>query len=108
MFLAEQILSASVQGYWLLMLETASILALMAGGAWALVRFGGSRLRRMGGERRMRVIERLVLEPRRSVYLIDVDGEMMLVGVSEGSVRLLGKIQDAKTKMPGETNQEAP
>ena len=37
----------------------------------------------------MKIIERLVLEPRRSLHLVEVDGEILLVGTSEHSVQLL-------------------
>jgi flagellar biogenesis protein FliO len=37
----------------------------------------------------MKLVERLTLEPRRSLYLVEVDGKAMLVGASERGVELL-------------------
>jgi flagellar biogenesis protein FliO len=41
------------------------------------------------GARRMKILERLVLEPRRALHLVEVDGQTMLVGTSEQGVELL-------------------
>ncbi|MCU0664203.1 MAG: flagellar biosynthetic protein FliO [Myxococcota bacterium] len=41
------------------------------------------------GARRIKILERLVLEPRRALHLVEVDGQTMLVGTSEQGVELL-------------------
>ena len=84
----EQALAVSWQDYGIFILETLGALLIIALGAWAVVRFGGPRLNRNKGGR-MKVIERLALEPRRSIYLVEVDQETLLLGVSEGSVQLV-------------------
>jgi flagellar biosynthetic protein FliO len=89
MFLVGQTLAGSWQSYGIFILQTVAVLAVIALAAWGIVRFGGHRLGRGKGEHRMRVVERLGLEPKRSIYLIEVDGKSLLIGVSEGSVRLL-------------------
>jgi flagellar biogenesis protein FliO len=38
----------------------------------------------------MRVLERLVLEPRRCLYLVEIDGAQLVVGVSEHGVAFHG------------------
>ena len=106
MLLAEHICAASLQGYWILVLKTVLVLALIAGGAWAVVRFGGSRLKRFSGPRRMRVIEKLALEPRRSIYMIDIDGKTIVVGVSDMSIRLLTNTARAEIRSPSDPNRE--
>lgn len=69
-----------------LVAKSALVLALVALAAWAAARFLGPRLALRRGDARMRVVERLALEPRRNLYLVDVDGELLVVGVSEHGV----------------------
>ena len=69
-----------------LVAKSALVLALVALAAWAAARFLGPRLAARRGNARMRVVERLALEPRRNLYLVDVDGELLVVGVSEHGV----------------------
>ena len=101
--LTPQQLGQSWQGYGIFILETLAALALIAVCAWAVVRFGGARIRGRMKTGRLKIVERLVLEPRRSVYLIEVDGKPLLIGASEGSVRLLKSlIPDEAADSPGE------
>lgn len=68
------------------------VLGILAGGLWAVRRFEIrlpqkwlSGFTSSGGERRLELVERLVLDPRRSVALIRKDGqEHMLVISPEG------------------------
>lgn len=76
-------------GYGLFILETVIALLVIAAAGWAVVRFSAGRLLSGRGNRRMKIIERLVLEPRRSLHLVEVDGEILLVGTSDHSVQLL-------------------
>jgi flagellar protein FliO/FliZ len=50
--------------------------------------------------KRMRVVERIQLEPRRSLYLVDVDGEEMLLSASEGGVQALERPTAAAAAVP--------
>ncbi len=84
MFLAQ-----SWQSYGIFILETLVALSVVALAAWAAVYFGRTRFGKGGKSGRMRIVERLVLEPRRSIYLIEVDGQTLLVSSAEGSVRVL-------------------
>ena len=96
MFFTTQIGATAASGYGLFLVQTLAGLAVIALAAWAVVRFGGPRLRAGRRRGRMRVIERLPLEPRRSLYLVRVDGEELLVGASEGAVRLVREIGPAE------------
>lgn len=68
------------------------VLGILAGGLWAVRRFEIrlpqkwlSGFTSVGGERRLELVERLVLDPRRSIALISKDGqEHMLVISPEG------------------------
>jgi len=71
------------------LLKALAVLAAILLAAWAFRRFAAPRLGLRPAAGRMRVVERLPLEPRRSLYLVEVDGVAHLIGVSEGSVRLL-------------------
>jgi flagellar protein FliO/FliZ len=53
---------------------------------------------RSGGH--IRVVERCFLEPRRSVYLLEVGGRCFLVGVGEGAMSLLAELD--RTALPTE------
>ena len=82
-------------GYGLFILETLIALAVIAFAGWAVVRFSGQRLLQGQKNRRMRLVERLVLEPRRAIHLVELDGETLLIGTSEHSVRLLKKVRSS-------------
>ena len=84
------------------MLETIAALAIIAAAGWAVVRFGGARFGVRGKNRRMKLLERLVLEPRRSVHLVEVDGETLLIGTSERSVHLLKMIPGRGAEDPSD------
>jgi flagellar biosynthetic protein FliO len=43
----------------------------------------------------MRVVGRLALEPRRSIYLVEVGGRCFLVGVGDGPMTMLGEVDKA-------------
>jgi len=40
----------------------------------------------------MRVVGRLALEPRRSIYLVEVGGRCFMVGVGDGPMTMLGEV----------------
>lgn len=75
--------------YGIFLLETVVVLALVCVLAWAVIRFGLRRLYAIPGDAAtrgapLRVIARLPLEPRRTIYLIEACGKSLLVGVSDG------------------------
>lgn len=40
----------------------------------------------------MRVVGRLALEPRRSIYLVEIGGRCFMVGVGDGPMTMLGEV----------------
>jgi flagellar biogenesis protein FliO len=90
--------AATWDNYGLFILETLAALAVIALGAWALVRFGSLKLARGKEGSRMRVIERLPLEPKRTLYLVELDGMELLVGVSEGAMGFMAKGEDGQKR----------
>jgi flagellar biosynthetic protein FliO len=67
-----------------------TVCALAALGAAALVALRA--LGRPAGTAGMRVVGRLALEPRRSLYLVEVGGRCLLVGVGEGPIALVAEL----------------
>ena len=47
---------------------------------------------RDGAAAGMRVVGRLALEPRRSIYLVDVGGRYFVVGVGDGPMAMLAEV----------------
>lgn len=45
----------------------------------------------------MRVVGRLGLEPRRSIYLVEVGGRCFMVGVGDGPMTMLGEVEAPAT-----------
>ena len=84
-------------GWQSLMLSFASlgVVCLVAWGALRLL--AGRGIGKASGA--IRVVARCPLEPRRSVYVIEVGGRCFLVGVGDGPMALLAEI-DAE-KLPG-------
>jgi flagellar biogenesis protein FliO len=83
-------------GYGTFLLETLLILAGVCVLAWAVIRFGLRRLYaapQAPGGGPLRVIARLPLEPRRTVYIIEAGGKTLLVGAAEsGPLAVLAEL----------------
>lgn len=92
-------------------LRAALVLAGIGVAAWAFRRFVAPRLGlapRRSKSRRMRVVERLPLEPRRSLYLVRVDDAEYLLGAAEGSVRLVDRLEPPPSADEASDGGEAP
>ena len=79
-------------GYGAYLAQT--LLALVAVSALAVVVL--RMLRRRSGARGLRVVARLSLEPRRSLYVIEAAGKFLLVGVGDGPMTTLAELDAAK------------
>jgi flagellar biogenesis protein FliO len=66
-----------------LMVQALAVLVVVCAGAYLLVRLLG-RLPGAGGEPLLRVVARLPLEPRRTLYVVEAAGKTLLVGTTEG------------------------
>lgn len=51
--------------------------------------------RRPTGSSRLKILERLPLEPRRSLYLVEAGGRVLLVGVGDGAMATLAELDAA-------------
>ena len=72
-----------------LLLKTFGLLAIMGLATFVLMRVMARRYPRIGTEKRMRVLDRLVLEPRKSLYMVEIDGRTHVLGVCDGSIHTI-------------------
>ncbi len=80
-------------GYGLYLLQTLLALGAVCVLGYVVLRWGAKRLYGVGRPgQRMRLIERMPLDPRRSLYLIEVAGRQLLVGSTEQGVTLLTEV----------------
>ncbi len=84
-----QVVSLSV-GYWLELLLLGALSALLVGGVWWSRRFGWPR---SAGP--MQVLGRLALDAQRSVYLVRVGTQTLVLGVGDQCFVKLGELQGA-------------
>jgi flagellar biosynthetic protein FliO len=82
-------------GYGLYLLQTLGALLLVVALAYITLKWGLKRLYRdqKGDTKRIRILERRPLDPRRALYLIEVDKKEVLLGVSEREISLLMEIK---------------
>lgn len=92
-------------GYGAYLVQTT--LALLAVCALAIVVLRLLRRRVGAGGRGLRVVARLGLEPRRSLYVIEVAGRYLLVGVGDGPMTMLAEL-DAQAARALEAEDGAP
>jgi flagellar biogenesis protein FliO len=79
-----------VEIVWWDYLKVLAVLAVLAAGAYALVRYVGPRVpTASGASGPIRVLTRYALEPRKALYLIQVGEETLLVGSAENSLSLI-------------------
>ncbi len=79
-------------GYGVFALEALTVLVLMAAALWVFVRIVRPRIGRLGGGRRMSVVEKLPLEPRRSLYIVEIDDETVVLGVGDGGISFVKRL----------------
>ena len=65
------------------------LLGLMAGGVILFQRFARGRLRLTGGDRPLRIVDKLALGPKTWVCLLNVCGRHLVLGVAEKEVNVL-------------------
>jgi len=75
-------------------LAAVCLLALVAL-RWGLRRFAGGALDGVAGRGRIRVLERVALDPRRALVLVEIGPRILLVASGEGPTSLLCEIDPA-------------
>lgn len=86
-------------GYGASLLQSLLALAAVCILAWVVLRWSASRGLGMGGNARMKVIERVPLDARRWVYLVEIGERVLVVGAGDGaSPTLLAELK--KSELP--------
>ena len=76
-----------------MLLTSLLVLAVVCLVAWLIVRHGGRWLGSLRGQDGLlHVIARVPLEPRRSLYVVEVAGKTLLVGTSEMGLSVLSEL----------------
>ena len=97
-------------GYGWLLAQMVLVLLAVCLLAYALLRFGMRRFQAAASRTRgMRVVARLVLEPRRSIYVVEIAGRHLVVGAAEnGLTQLLELDADTVARLQQALAQESP
>ncbi|HEX8721610.1 MAG TPA: flagellar biosynthetic protein FliO [Pyrinomonadaceae bacterium] len=83
--------------FLLMLLETLLALGLVCGLAYFVFRLALPRLNAVRSANSMvRVVDRVGLDPRKSLYVVEVAGRWLLIGASEAGVHLVSEL-DAKS-----------
>ena len=86
-------------GYGELLISSVVVLAVVCLVAWLVVRYGGRWLvGARGRSRGLDVLARLPLEPRRSLYVVEVAGKTLLVGTSEMGLSVLSELDGERVR----------
>jgi len=95
-------MQAELPSYGAFLVETLVVLAIVCAVAWLILRFGVRRstVRQSGP---LRVMARLPLEPRRTLYVVEAPGKTLLIGVSEGAVATLAELDPTQVRQSAET-----
>ncbi len=73
-------------GYGVALLQTLVALAAVCVLAWVVLKWSANRgLTTIGQGKRVKVLERVPLDARRSLYLVEVGDKVLLLGAGEGS-----------------------
>jgi flagellar biosynthetic protein FliO len=93
-----------VEIIWWDYLKILLALGVLVAGAWAFLRYVAPRLPTLGGGSTdvIRVLARYPLEPRKTLYIVRVGEEILLLGSSENSVTMLRTLPPEMFRDAGE------
>jgi flagellar biosynthetic protein FliO len=93
-----------VEIIWWDYLKILLALGVLVAGAWAFLRYVAPRLPALGGGSTdvIRVLARYPLEPRKTLYIVRVGEEILLLGSSENSVTMLRALPPEMFRDAGE------
>lgn len=83
------LLQSAPGGYGVALLQTLLALAAVCILAWVVLRWSARRGLGIGGRGRVRVIERVPLDARRALYLVEVGERVLLIGAGDGGAPAL-------------------
>ncbi len=82
-------------GYGEFLLTSMLVLVIVCVLAWVVLKFGLRRMfpgTRVGGDGPIRVVARLPLEPRQTLYIVEVGGKTLLIGSGDRPVNLVTEL----------------
>jgi flagellar protein FliO/FliZ len=85
-------------GYGEMLVGSLLVLGLVCLVAWLVVRIGTRRLWNPRGGGVLEVVARVPLEPRRSLYVVEVAGKTLLVGTSEMGLSVLSELDAERVR----------
>lgn len=85
-----------------MLIETLVALAVLGAVAWVLVKLVSPRLESRRSGRRLNVVERIAVEPRRSLAIVEVDGRELLIGVADSGITLLRSLEPREPEPDGD------
>lgn len=81
--------------------KTMLMLAIVLGIAYLTLHKGlGKLIARQNLGRRIKVVERVALDPRRALFLVELDGKQLLLGAGEGGVVLIKEMGTGAADKP--------
>ncbi len=88
------------EGMGLLLVKMVLGLGVTLGAIYLSLAYVARRLQQLPGSRGtvVKVVERLPLEPRRTLFVIEAAGEYLLVGAGEGPMSLIAKLDAEKAR----------
>src|SRR6187455_608104 len=89
---------AAGSGYGEMLVGSLLVLGLVCLAAWLIVKFGTRRLWGPRGSGVLDVVARVPLEPRRSLYVVEVGGKTLLVGTSEMGLTVLSELDGERIR----------
>ena len=90
-------------GYGVMLLQTVLALLAVCILAWVVLRWAAKKSLGLGSGQQIRVIERVVLDVGRTLYLVEVGGKVLLLGAGEGaSPTLISELDAAEVDMTPE------
>jgi flagellar protein FliO/FliZ len=95
-------------GYGASLLQSLLALAAVCILAWVVLRWSAQRGLGLGEGRRVRVIERVALDARRSIYLVQIGERVLVIGAGDGaSPSLLSEMKASELPEPAPTRSFA-
>ena len=76
-------------GYGVALLQTLLALAAVCILAWVVLKWAAQRGLGIGAGKRIQIVERVGLDARRALFLVEVEGRVLLLGVGEGAAPAL-------------------
>jgi flagellar protein FliO/FliZ len=83
-----------IWSFFKMLIALAVVIAMMIGAAFVLKKYFYRSPETMNGNQTIQVISTRYLDPKNSILLVDVLGQVMLLGVSTNQITLLGTVSD--------------